>query len=125
MRTPAGKDCPHYYADFNRGRRVQECRLIEQNKTSPAWQPADCGNCKVPDVLRANASPSMRLELTVRPGLVFGLGRHLEMAASCDKHNIVIKDPFVGCEQCNSERPAIHAFLDSLERDMPDDQRNA
>ena len=125
MKTPAGKDCPHYYADFNRGRRVQECRLIEQNKASPGWQAADCSHCTVPDILRANASPAMRLGLTVRPGLVFGLGRHLDLIATCDKHNIMIKDPFVGCEQCNAERPAIHAFLDSLERDMPDDPRNA
>ena len=125
MRTPAGKDCAHYYADFNRGRSVQECRLIEDNKVSPNWQPTDCTNCTVPDILRSNASPSMHLQLTVRPGLIFGLGRHLELTATCDKHNIVIIDPFVGCEQCNAERPAIHAFLDSLERDMPDDLRNA
>lgn len=121
MKTPAGQECRYYYADFNRGRHVQACRLIEENKQSPDWQPSDCARCVVPEVLRANASPTMRLTLTVRPGLIFGIGRHLELSAFCSKHNIPISDPFVGCEQCNAERPAIHAFLDSLERDTPDE----
>jgi hypothetical protein len=121
MRTPAGKDCPHYYADFNRGRRVQECRLIEENNASPPWQSNDCAQCQVPDILRANASPLMELKLTVRAGLVFGIGRHLDISATCDKHSVPIPDPFVGCEQCNAERPTIQAFLDSLERDSPND----
>jgi len=120
MRTPAGKDCPHYYADFNRGRHVQACRMIEQNKLSPLWQPTDCTKCAIPDILRANASPSMRLTLTVRSGIVFSIGRRLDVSAMCDKHNVRINDPFVGCEQCNADRPAIQAFLDSLERDVPD-----
>ena len=30
MRTPAGTECPYYYADYYRGRSKQECRLIDR-----------------------------------------------------------------------------------------------
>lgn len=114
MKTPAGKECPMYYADFHRGRNVQECRLAERNPASAAWQPSDCSRCPVPDILHANASPNMRLILTIHNG-IFGIGRRLNVEAFCDKHNIKIDDPFVGCPQCNAERPGFDKFLNSLE----------
>jgi hypothetical protein len=114
MKTPVGKECPMYYADFHRERHVQECRLAKRNNESAPWQPSDCARCPVPDILRANASPNMRLKLTIRPGL-FGIGRHNEVTAYCEKHSRVIDDPYVGCTLCNSERPNFDAFKDALE----------
>ncbi|MCC7210039.1 MAG: hypothetical protein IT323_22235 [Anaerolineae bacterium] len=114
MRTPAGKECPEYYQDFHRQRNIQECRLAKRNPDSARWQPGDCRRCPVPDILRANASPHLRLKLTIRPGFL-GIGRSNLVQATCEKHRQVIEDPYVGCEQCNAERPGLSAFIDALE----------
>src|SRR5215813_14880207 len=124
MRTPAGKECPQYYEDFHRGRNIQECRLAERNPASARWQPNDCSRCPVPEILRANASPYMRLKLTIKPGFL-GIGRHNEVEAFCERHNIPIQDPFVGCPKCNAERPGFEDFLETLENRSNDDQSSA
>jgi hypothetical protein len=120
MRTPAGKECRHYYQDFHRGRAVQECRLAGQNPSSMNWRPHDCSSCPVPDILNANASPDLELKLTIKPRLL-GLGRQLEVKASCIKHHIEIADAFVGCEQCNAERPGLDVFWQALGQSDDDD----
>lgn len=122
MRTPAGKECKFYYEDFHRGRDVQECRLIKTNPDSFPWRPSDCGNCPVPDILNANASPDMRLSLAVK-SRVFGLGRKLEVTAWCERHNIPIEDPFVGCVKDIEERPGLDIFRQALDpsSDQDDD----
>lgn len=114
MRTPAGKECPHYYQDFHRGHSIQECRLVKDNRDSLQWQPGDCFRCDIPEILSANASPDLRLSLTIFP-IFFGIGRRLDVAAFCGKHEIGIDDPYVGCPQCNAERPGIEAFIRALE----------
>jgi hypothetical protein len=116
MRTPAGKECRHYYEDFHRGRDVQECRLIQANPLSLRWRPSDCKRCPVPDVLNANSSPDLELHLSVIPRLL-GLGRQLEVSASCLKHHIQIEDAFVGCPKCIAERPGLELFWQALEQD--------
>lgn len=115
MRTPAGKECKFYYADFNRGRNLQECRLIKANPDSLPWQPSTCTACPVPDILYANSSPNLELQLSIRPRLL-GLGRKLHLEASCVKHRIPVADPYVGCPQCNAERPGLDAFIQALEQ---------
>lgn len=125
MRTPAGKECPEYYQDFKRGRNVQECRLAKRNKDSASWHVADCQRCPVPEIVMANASPHMRLKLTIRPGIL-GIGRRLVVEAYCEKHSIPIPDPHVGCPSCNAERPGLAAFLNALEEgggDTPPSQK--
>ncbi len=114
MQTPAGKDCPHYYADFHRGRDIQECRLLKDNLNSLRWQPSDCALCPVPDILKANASPDLRLNVTIEPRL-WKLGRRFVVEASCARHHIAVENPYVGCPQCNAERPGLEAFLRALE----------
>lgn len=114
MRTPAGKECRHYYADFARGRAVQECRLARQNPDSQPWSPKLCAQCPVPDILHANSSPNLQLTLTIAPRLL-GLGRKVTVKAECLRHRSDIADPFVGCPQCNAERPGLDAFLKALE----------
>ena len=108
MRTPAGKECPHYYEDFHRGRNHQECRLLPE--ASSYWQPEDCFQCPVPDILWANASEHLRLQATIKKGFL-GFGRRIDVIAFCRKHNIKIKDPYTGCEQCATDKPNLAAFL--------------
>jgi hypothetical protein len=117
MRTPAGKECRHYYEDFHRGRNAQECRLIQGNPDSLRWRPSDCNQCPVPDILNANASPDMELKLTVDKRLM-GLGRKLTVEAYCTRHQRKIEDPYVGCELDNTERKeALDLFRNALEGD--------
>ena len=118
MKTPAGKFCPHYYADFHRGRHIQECRLADPS--GAPWQPNDCSRCPVPDILHANASPYLHLHLKIQGG-VLGIGRRLNVTASCDRHQIPIDDPYVGCPKCNAENPGLDAFLSALEQRPPPD----
>jgi hypothetical protein len=120
MRTPAGKDCRFYYADYNRGRNLQECRLIKGNSESLPWRPNYCANCPVPDILNANSSRDLELTLTVKPVLL-GLGRKLEVTATCFKHRTVIEDPYIGCPKCIAERPGLDVFRQALEQTENDD----
>lgn len=114
MRTPAGKECPYYYADFHRGRNTQECRLVEANPDSAAWRPKDCESCPVPEILQANASENMRLKLTIRSALL-GFVRQKKVEAWCEKHEIPIENPYVGCPKCSDDNPALQLFRDALE----------
>lgn len=112
MRTPAGKECRFYYADFHRGRSTEECRLIAANPRSPSWRPKDCFVCPVPEILAANSNPDMVLEGTVRQGIL-GLGRRVEVNAFCSRHLVDVEEPRVGCRQCVLERPGLeHLFGD-------------
>ena len=74
----------------------------------------DCSRCAVPDILNANASPYLELELTIKPRLL-GLGRTVEVKASCAKHRITIEDAHVGCPKCNAERPGLDVFRKALD----------
>jgi hypothetical protein len=114
MQTPDGRECPHYYADFHRGHSTQLCRLLEHDRVSLPWKPTDCARCPVPDILHANASKYLRLELSIQP-IMLGLGRRLTVQAFCDRHDVPIEDPFVGCPKCNAERPGLDAFFRALE----------
>jgi hypothetical protein len=114
MRTPDGRDCKHYHADFHRGRNLQECRLVKENPDSLPWRPEDCTRCPVPEILKANASPDMILTLTIAPKFL-GFGRKLDVSAWCVRHNIAIDDPYVGCPLCNDERPGLDIFRQALE----------
>ncbi len=120
MRTPAGKECKHYFEDYHRGRDVQECRLIKDNPESFRWRPEDCNKCAVPDILNANASPNMQLTLTVSARFM-GFGRKLEITARCTRHNIPIEDPYVGCPKDIEERPGLDIFRQALENADTDD----
>ena len=119
MRTPAGKECRYYYADFHRGRNIQECRLVQANPDSMRWRPNDCKNCPVPDILNANASPNLELKLTIKSRLL-GLGRELEIEAFCRKHHIQVENPYIGCPECNAERSSLDVFRRALGQDDDD-----
>ena len=114
MRTPAGKECPHYYANYHRGREIEECRLVLEHANSAPWQPRDCARCPVPDILLANASEHLRLRLTIRPVLM-GFRRQMKVEAWCDRHDVAIDNPYVGCPLCAEENPGLKVFRDALE----------
>ncbi|HET7010817.1 MAG TPA: hypothetical protein VFI11_08590 [Anaerolineales bacterium] len=98
MRTPAGQECPHYYADFHRGRQRQECRLV--GPAGPRWKPSDCGRCPVPRIVLANACPNLRLAAAIQPG-VLGLGRHVVVTAHCPRYETAVAEPEIGCGHCH------------------------
>lgn len=110
MRTPAGAECKHYYEDFNRGRQIQECRLAQSNPTTLPWEPKDCSKCPVPAILRANGNMDLILTLSIQRGFL-GLGRKLTVNADCAKHAATVSNPYVGCQQCNAEKPGLAALL--------------
>ncbi len=112
MITPAGKECRFYYQDYHRGRAEQICRLIEANPSSADWQPKDCAQCPVPDILLANSSPDLVLQATVKKGL-FGLNRHVEVSAFCSRHLIDVPRPHVGCAACANEKPGLQELFGS------------
>jgi hypothetical protein len=101
MRTPAGRDCPYYYADFHRGRQRQECRLVERTPGGGTWKPDLCARCRVPAILQANACTHLILEARVQPGIL-GLGRGVSVSATCTKAGGPVAEPEVGCGLCHS-----------------------
>ena len=116
MRTPAGKGCSFYYEDFNRGRNIQECRLIERNRESPPWTPGLCQTCPVPDILQANACPNLMLDGQVAKRL-FGLSQQVEVSGWCKEYFLEVEQPAVGCGHCHEFRdgPSIFDLIDESE----------
>ena len=106
MRTPAGTECPFYYADFHRGREKQVCRLIERNPEGGRWEPDLCARCPVPRILLANACPHMVLEGSVKRG-VLGIGRRVDVSAYCLRSMQDVPEPEIGCGQCHLDLPII------------------
>jgi len=111
MKTPAGKECRYYYADFHRGRNIQECRNVKYNNNSEPWHAKDCTNCPVPDILRANADPNMELTVTVSKGFM-GFGRKIKVDAYNKNDGSVIENPYVGQVKDN---PGLDIFRQALE----------
>jgi len=108
MKTPAGKECKYYYADFHRGRHVQACRLIERNPDSPPWQPSLCQTCPVPEILLANQSDTLKLDGKVVKKF-FGFKQQVEVIGWCSECFSEIPNPMLGCPNCSrtSDHPSI------------------
>lgn len=104
MITPSGRECPYYYEDFNRGRSIQECRLLENTPGGGEYTPDLCQKCKVPGIKMANACPNMVLEAKVERSF-FGLRRRIEAAAFCTKTLRDVPEPEIGCGECHLEFP--------------------
>ena len=110
MITPAGKECRFYYQDYHRGHSEELCRLVRNNPRSLDWQPKDCFHCTVPEILRANSSPDLVLEATVKKGIL-GMNRHVEVKAFCSRHLVPVDSPEVGCPLCAKERPGLQELF--------------
>lgn len=115
MKTPAGKECKYYYGDFHRGRSEEACRLIERNPDSPPWNSKLCFSCPVPDILRANASETLKLDGRVIKKL-FGLKQEVQVEGWCSECFNVVPDPRRGCQFCaKTSGPSILDFKESPE----------
>jgi hypothetical protein len=110
MRTPYGAECKFYYADFNRGRNLQECRL--PGSDSDRWTPDVCRTCPVPKILQANACNHLTLTGKIERNL-FGLGltRKMTVAASCRKATNPVTEPAIGCGHCHEDLPELKFTL--------------
>lgn len=102
MKTPYGKECKYYFADYVRGRETQACRLLENNPESEAWFPSLCQTCPVPDILRQNQCSHLRLYARVGKSL-FGLARKVEVEGFCNEQFLEVKDRRVGCGHCQTQ----------------------
>ncbi len=100
MKTPYGKECQYYYADYYRGKDEQHCRLIEANPESAPWKPALCQNCPVPDIRFANACPNLILHAHVGKSLL-GLLQKVEIEPRCSQYHVAVTRPKVGCGHCH------------------------
>jgi len=100
MRTPAGFECRFFYGDYRRGRKREECRLLDEAVPPQRWTPDLCRTCPVPAILRANACPNMILEPRVKQGFL-GIGRWVEIEAFCTLSKKTVSEPQVGCGQCH------------------------
>jgi hypothetical protein len=107
MLTPAGTECPFYYADFFRGRNKQTCRLIERTPRGGTWSPDLCSNCRVPRILLANACPNLILQARVRSGLL-GLKKRVEISAFCSQTLEEVDEPEIGCGRCHQAFTEFH-----------------
>jgi hypothetical protein len=102
MRTPAGTECRYFYANYFRGRNQQECRLAAANPASERWTPGMCHGCPVPKILVTNACKHLVLDGRVVKTWA-GLGRKMEVTASCTKTLADVANPHVGCGHCHED----------------------
>jgi hypothetical protein len=97
-------NCPHYYADYHRGRDIETCRLIERNRENRRpWKRGLCDACPVPGILCETTCRGLALEAAVKRWL--GLFDRVAVYAVCTKHVLELKDPR-RCPQCEGEREA-------------------
>jgi hypothetical protein len=104
MRTPGGKECKYYYADYYRGRETQVCRLLAANPNGGRWKPSHCASCPVPDILRQNACPNLVLEGKIQKTLL-GLREQVVVYAVCTHRLVEVENPAIGCGECHLHRP--------------------
>lgn len=105
MRTPAGTECPYYYADYFRGREVEECRLIDPDRSEKSWAPDVCSHCPVPGIVRANGCTHMTLNARIKRGFL-GIGKIVEVSAYCSLAGKAVEEPHLGCGRCHEDLPA-------------------
>jgi hypothetical protein len=100
MKTPAGKECIHFYGDYYRGRNVEECRLLKAQ--GGTWTRDLCFTCLIPEILRANSCEHMKLKVAVARPITAFFQRRVQVTAFCEKTNRVVLEPQVGCGECHA-----------------------
>jgi hypothetical protein len=63
-----------------------------------------CANCSVPRIIRANACPHLVLEAKAHSGFL-GIGKRVEVAATCTKSLKEVDEPEIGCGLCHEAMP--------------------
>jgi hypothetical protein len=114
MRTPAGKECSYFYGDYYRGRKHEECRLL--NSTSPPlpWKARLCSTCPVPNIQMANSCQHLGLSPRLARPFPFVV-QQVQVRTYCMKTQRTDFDPHIGCGTCH-ELPPI--------AERPDDPAN-
>ncbi len=100
MRTPAGKECPYFFGDYYRGRNIEKCNLIGEERPPKNWKADLCKSCPVPAIVLANGCKNMTLTAEVQSG-IFGIGRKVKVTAYCTKTHQVVDNPYIGCGYCH------------------------
>ncbi len=91
-------DCPYFYGDYQRGREVEACRLIERNRANRRpWRRGLCDRCPVPGILATTTCRHPALEASVERR--FGLLDHVAVYAICTEHVAELRDP-KRCPEC-------------------------
>ena len=103
MKTPAGKECPHFYGDYFRGRNVEECRLLKA--ADQEWSRELCASCPVPEISMANACEFMKLKPNVGRPLSAAFMRRVQVQAYCEKAEKNVREPQIGCGECHGSLP--------------------
>jgi hypothetical protein len=104
MKTPAGKECKYFYGDYFRGRKLEECRLLQAS--GERWSADLCRTCPVPGISQANACDFLRLRATVARPLAAAFQRRVQIRASCEKTGRAVPEPHIGCGECHALPPA-------------------
>jgi hypothetical protein len=102
MITPAGKECIHFYGDYQRGRHVESCRLLEAHNLP--WTPHLCEKCPVPEILQANSCEHQSLIPKVQKPLFF-LRPEVQVSAYCSQCVCDVAEPRIGCGLCHPLPP--------------------
>ncbi|WKZ37990.1 MAG: hypothetical protein QY332_08610 [Anaerolineales bacterium] len=100
MKTPAGRECPHFFGDYYRGRNREECSLLKLYNQQ--WTRDLCKTCPVPDILRANSCQHMKLKVEVARPITAIFQRRVQADAFCDKTQRGVPEPQVGCGECHA-----------------------
>jgi hypothetical protein len=100
MKTPAGRECPHFYGDYFRGRNVEECRLLDSQ--GQAWTRDLCSTCPVPNITRANSCQFMNLKVKVGRPILAIFQRRVLVSAFCEKSKRDVSEPEIGCGECHA-----------------------
>lgn len=100
MKTPVGKECPHFYGDYFRGRNIEECRLLKA--AGQAWSPDLCNSCSVPSISMANSCEFMKLHVKIGRPLSAAFMRRVQVQAFCEKSQRTVNEPHIGCGECHA-----------------------
>ncbi len=100
MKTPAGSECKYFYGNYYRGRKQEECRLLDS-----AWTPDLCRTCPVPAISRANGCEHMHLRPSLERSWRTGFRRRVRVNTYCEKSGRFSFDPYLGCGECHPLPP--------------------
>jgi hypothetical protein len=116
MLTPAGKECRYFYGDYHRGRKVEECRLLESINLD--WMPYLCEKCPIPDILLANSCEHLEFRPRLERQLLI-LKPQIKISSYCKKSKTIVDEPRIGCGQCH---PLLNVFTVPTDESDPSDR---
>ena len=100
MRTPAGKECSHFYGDYYRGKNVEECRLLQAS--NERWSADLCNTCPVPGIELANACEYLKMNGIVERPFSALFQRRVQVSPYCKKTERHVSEPHIGCGECHN-----------------------